>query len=55
MASAVFGVTLAGVIAFDQSTEWSHYDESFVGRNYYRVDEPNGRCRAAPAVLAAKP
>ena len=55
MASAVFGVTLAGVIAFDQSTAWSHYDESFVGRNYYRVDEPNGRCRAAPAVLAAKP
>jgi hypothetical protein len=55
MASAVFGVTLAGVIAFDQSTAWSHYDESFVGRNYYRVDEPNGRCRAAPAVVAAKP
>jgi hypothetical protein len=55
MASAVFGVTLAGVIAFDQSTAWSHYDQSFVGRDYYRVEEPNGRCRGAPAVVAAKP
>jgi len=55
MASAVFAVTLAGVIAFDQSTAWSHYDQSFVGRNYFRVDRPAGRCRAAPAVVAAKP
>lgn len=55
MESAVFAVTLAGVIAFDQSTAWQHYDQSFIGRNYYRVDEPNGRCVAAPAVVAAKP
>ena len=55
MSSAVFGVTLAGVIAYDQSTAWSHYDQSFVGRNYYRFEEPSGRCRAAPAVVAAKP
>ncbi len=55
MASAVFGVTLAGVIAYDQSTAWSHYDQSFVGRNYYRVEEAAGRCQAAPAVVAAKP
>ncbi len=55
MASAVFAVTLAGVIAFDQSTAWSHYDQSFVGRNYFRVEEAAGRCRAAPAVIAARP
>jgi len=55
MESAVFAVTLAGVIAFDQSTAWQHYDQSFIGRNYYRVEEPNGRCVAAPAVVAAKP
>jgi hypothetical protein len=55
MESAVFAVTLAGVIAFDQSTAWQHYDRSFVGRNYYRVEEPNGRCAATPAVVAAKP
>ncbi len=54
MESAVFAVTLAGVIAFDQSTAWQHYDQSFVGRNYFRVQEPTGRCVAAPAVVAAK-
>jgi len=55
MASAVFGVTLAGVIAFDQNTAWTHYDQFFVGRDYFRIDEAAGRCRAAPAVVAAKP
>ncbi|MGA8950886.1 MAG: hypothetical protein WB806_08950 [Xanthobacteraceae bacterium] len=55
MESAVFAVTLAGVIAFDQSTAWQHYDQSFIGRNYFRVEEPTGRCRAAPAVVAAQP
>jgi len=54
MASAVFGVTLAGVIAYDQSTAWSHYDQSFVGRDYFRVEEAAGNCRAAPAIVAAK-
>jgi hypothetical protein len=55
MASAVFAVTLAGVIAYDQSTAWSHYDQSFVGRDYFRVEEPSGLCRGVPAVVAAKP
>ena len=55
MESAVFAVTLAGVIAFDQSTAWQHYDQSFIGRDYFRVEEAAGRCRAAPAVIAAKP
>ncbi len=54
MASAVFAVTLAGVIAFDQSTAWQHYDQSFVGRNYFRVQGPAGHCVAAPAVVATK-
>jgi len=55
MESAVFAVTLAGVIAFDQGTAWRHYDSSFIGRNYFRTEEPQGRCRATPAVMAAKP
>ncbi len=40
MESSVFAVTLAGVQAFDHSTSWHHYDQSFVGRNYFRVQEP---------------
>ena len=37
MESSVFAVTLAGVQALDHSTAWHHYDQSFVGRNYFRV------------------
>lgn len=44
MESSVFAVTLAGVLAFDHSTAWHHYDGSFVGRNYFRVQEAAGRC-----------
>ena len=33
----VFAVTLAGVQALDHGTSWRHYDHSFVGRNYFRV------------------
>jgi hypothetical protein len=34
---AAFAVTLAGVTAFDHPASWQHYDQSFVGRDYYRV------------------
>jgi len=44
MESAVFAVTLAGVMAFDHGTSWSHYDRSFIGRNYFRVEEASARC-----------
>ena len=47
MESSVFAVTLAGVQALDHSTAWHHYDQSFVGRNYFRVQEPTGRCDSA--------
>ena len=40
MESSVFAVTLAGVQALDHGTSWRHYDHSFVGRNYFRVQEP---------------
>jgi hypothetical protein len=52
MQSAVYAVTLAGVMAFDHGTAWQHYDQSFIGRNYYRVDEPNERCEAAPTIAS---
>ncbi len=53
MESAVFAVTLAGVMAFDYGTAWHHYDQSFIGRNYFRVEEPDGHCRATAAKIAA--
>ncbi len=53
MESSVFAVTLAGVLAFDHATAWRHYDESYVGRNYFRVDEPTGACGAPKTTVAA--
>ena len=53
MESSVFAVTLAGVLAFDHRTSWHHYDKSFVGRNYFRVQEGAGRCDAGTTEIAA--
>lgn len=54
MESSVFAVTLAGVLALDHRTSWHHYDKSFVGRNYFRVEEAASRCDAGATELAAK-
>jgi catechol 2,3-dioxygenase-like lactoylglutathione lyase family enzyme len=54
MESSVFAVTLAGVLAFDHRTAWHHYDESYVGRNYFRVQEGAGTCRPATTEVAAR-
>jgi len=53
MESSVFAVTLAGIQALDHSTAWHHYDQSFVGRNYFRVQDPAGRCDSAVTAMAA--
>ena len=53
MESSVFAVTLAGVLAFDHRTSWRHYDKSFVGRNYFRVEEGVGRCEGNGTEFAA--
>jgi len=52
--SSVYAVTLAGVLAMDHGASWHHYDDSFVGRNYFRVVEPAGRCGTATEVAAAR-
>ncbi len=51
--SSVFAVTMAGVQALDHGTAWNHYNKSYVGRNYYRVEEPSGRCGAADTRISA--
>ncbi len=55
MESSVLAVTLAGVQALDHSTSWHHYDESFVGRNYFRVQAPAGRCDSRHTAFATSP
>ena len=55
MESSVLAVTLAGVQALDHSTSWHHYDQSFVGRNYFRVQGPAAHCDTPLAALVATP
>jgi len=54
MESSVYAVTLAGVLALDHPTSWHHYDESFIGRNYFRAVEGVGRCDGATTLAAAR-
>lgn len=51
--SSVFAVTMAGVQALDHGTAWNHYNKSYVGRNYYRVEEPSGRCSTTDTQVSA--
>ncbi|HLZ01103.1 MAG TPA: hypothetical protein VKR55_03015 [Bradyrhizobium sp.] len=53
MESSVFAVTLAGVQALGQPTSWQHYDKSYIGRNYFRVQEEPARCRLPATEIAA--
>jgi hypothetical protein len=52
--SSVFAVTLAGVLAYDHGASWHHYDESYVGRNYFRVVEPAGACGGETTLASVK-
>lgn len=44
MQSSVLAVTAAGMVAFDHSGTWQRYYRSYLGRNYFRVEEAAGRC-----------
>jgi hypothetical protein len=51
--SSVFAATLAGVRAFDHVPDWRYYYQTYVGRNYFRVEEPGGICGASATAVAA--
>jgi hypothetical protein len=54
MQSSVYAITMAGVQALDHWTSWRHYDQAYVGRAHFRVQEPPATCRAATASLTSK-
>jgi len=54
MKSAVFAVTLDGIIDLDHRTAWHHYDGFYSGREYFRVEQATGNCTHGPAI-AGKP
>jgi hypothetical protein len=55
MESAVFAVTAAGIRALDHSSAWHHYNDTYVGRNYFRSEEGTGSCDAPRPEIAAAP
>lgn len=56
MEAAVFAVTAAAIRALDHSSAWHKYNDTYVGRNYFRVEEGVGHCVAArPEVVSALP
>ena len=50
MKSAVFAVTLDGIIDFDHRTLWHHYDGFYSGREYFRVQRAGPDCLKGTAV-----
>ncbi len=51
--SSVFAVTAAAIRALDHYNAWHHYDEAYIGRNYFRLEKGTGLCGAAPALLTS--
>ena len=54
MESSVFAVTLAGVLALDHRTSWHHYDQSYVGKNYFRVEDSGALCSGTTELAASR-
>lgn len=52
MESSVLAVTAAGILAFDHTSIWARYHRTYLGRNYFRVQEAAGRCEDAIAQSA---
>jgi hypothetical protein len=53
LTSAVFAVTAAGIRDFDHLSYWHHYDQAYVGRDYYRVEMGQGPCKPQSESLQA--
>jgi hypothetical protein len=49
MESSVLAVTAAGLLALDHASVWHPYHRSYLGRNYFRIEEGDGRCHGPVA------
>jgi hypothetical protein len=44
MESSVLAVTAAGILALDHTSIWARYYQSYLGRNYFRLEHGSGHC-----------
>jgi len=51
MESSVLAVTAAGILAFDHTSIWTRYYQSYLGRNYFRVERGSDHCDEMPPVV----
>jgi hypothetical protein len=53
--SSVLAVTAVGILALDHTSIWEPYRESYLGREYFRVQEGSGSCgsQEAPTAIAS--
>jgi hypothetical protein len=49
MEASVLAVTAAGILALDHTSIWARYYQSYLGRNYFRVERGSGHCDDVPA------
>lgn len=54
MESSVVAATAAGLLALDHASIWHPYHRTYVGRNYFRVQEARGACTAPPVQVSRK-
>ena len=47
--SSVVAATAAGLLALDHASIWHPYHRTYLGRNYFRVQEGVGECTAPVA------
>jgi hypothetical protein len=46
---SVLAVTASGIMAFDHGSIWQQHHRSYLGRNYFRVENGTGHCDQNPA------
>ena len=52
MESAVLAVTGAGILTLDHANIWHPYHRTYLGRNYFRIEESKGACNGpVPAAV----
>jgi hypothetical protein len=53
--SAVLAATAAGILALDHTSIWEPYRQSYLGREYFRVEPGSGSCgsQATPTTIAS--
>jgi len=51
--SSVLAATAAGILALDHASVWHPYHRSYLGRNYFRVEDGTGSCTPVADPLQA--